>query len=114
MVNVSFKNTPRVPEVSMATSKDVVEASITTDSVIPPYGMLTLTGGLTTTAPITTAEGITLQSNYTDNTSTIWMHGSNPSHRDCSIVCSNGTTGSDNTGSLSVYASDFKINNIHL
>ena len=95
MVNVSFKNTPRVLEVSMATSKDVVEASITTDSVIPPSGMLTLTGGLTTTAPITTAEGITLQSNDTDNTSTIWMHGSNASHPDCSVVCSNERTGSD-------------------
>ena len=110
MVNVSFNNTPRVVEVSMDTSKDITEESLTTDSIIAPSGTLTLTGGLTTTAPVTIAEGLTLVSNDTDNTSTIWMHGSNATHPDCSIVCSNGTSGLDNTGSLSVYAGDFKIN----
>ena len=91
MVNVSFNNTPRAMEVSMDTPKDLIEESLTTDSVIAASGTLTLTGGLTTTAPVTIAEGLTLMSNDTDNTSTIWMHGSNASHPDCLIVCSNGT-----------------------
>ena len=38
------------------------------------------------------------------------MHGSNTNPPDCSIVCTNGTTGSDNTGSLSVSAGDLKVN----
>ena len=98
----------------MDTSKDIVENSVTTDTVITPSGTLTVSGGvtvngaLTTTAPFTMAEGITLQSNDTNNTSTIWMHGSNANHP--SILCSNGTTGSDNTGLLSVCAGDFKVN----
>ena len=98
MVNASFNNTPRVMEVAMDISKDITESSVTTDSVIPPSGTLAVSGGvtvhgaLTTTAPFTMAEGITLQSNDTNNTSTIWMHGSNTNHSDCSKVCTNGTT----------------------
>ena len=60
------------------------------------------------TSPFTTAEGITLKSNDTDNTSTIQMHGSNSNHPDCSIFCTNGTTGLDNKGALNVYAGDLK------
>ena len=54
--------------------------------------------------------GITVQSNDTDNTSTIWMHGTNTNHPDCSIVCTNGTNGSKNTGTLGVYAGDVTLN----
>ena len=34
------------------------------------------------------------------------MHGTNTTHPDCSIIYTNGTNGSDNTGALGVYVSD--------
>ena len=55
---------------------------------------------------------MSLLSNGTDNTSCIYMHVTNQTHPDCSIVCTNGTLGSANTGSLSVYASDLKLNGV--
>ena len=69
MVNVSFNNTPRVLEVSMDTSKDIVESSVTTDSVIPPSGTLIVSGGVTlsgilnSTASLAAAEAVSVLSN---------------------------------------------------
>ena len=118
MVNVSFNNTPRVLEVSMDTSKDIVESSVQTDTVIPPSGTLTVSGGvlvsgaLNATSSLSAAEAISVLSNDTDNTSCIYMHGTNSAHADCAIVCTNGTTGADNSGTLGIYAGDFKVNGV--
>ena len=40
------------------------------------------------------------------------MHGTNLAHLDCSIVCTYGTSGSNNSGSLGIYADDFKVNGV--
>ena len=118
MVNVSFNNTPRVLEVSMDTSKDIVESSVQTDTVIPPSGTLTVSGGvlvsgaLNATSSLSAAEAISVLSNDTDNTSCIYMHGTNSTHADCAIVCANGTAGADNSGTLGIYAGDFKVNGV--
>ena len=38
--------------------------------------------------------------------------GKNSSKPDCSIVCTTGTLGSNNTGSLGIYPGDFKANGV--
>ena len=119
-MNVSFNNTPRVVEVAMDISKNIVEESVITDSITPSSGLLTLTGGLKTTGAVTSnqlisindiinvdgnliaskglaaSEAVTINSNDLDNTSTLHMHGSNKAHPDVSIVCQNGMSGADN------------------
>ena len=58
MMNVSFNNTPRVLEVSMDTSKDIIEKSVTTDSVLPPSGTLTVSGGVLASGVLNSASGV--------------------------------------------------------
>ena len=38
------------------------------------------------------------------------MHGTNKTYLHCSIVCTNRTLGSPNTGSVGIYSSDLKLN----
>ena len=49
MVNVSFNNTPRAMEVSIDTAKDLIEESLTTNSLIASSGTITITGGANVT-----------------------------------------------------------------
>ena len=36
----------------------------------------------------------------------------NSTHPDCLIACTSGTAGSDNTGTLGIYAVDFTVNGV--
>ena len=93
MVNASFNNTPRAMEVSIDTSKDLREESLTTDSLIAASGTITIAGGANVTGALncsgafSAAESVSVLSNDTDNTSCIYMHGTNSAHADCAIVC---------------------------
>ena len=72
----------------MDTSKDLVEESVTTDSVITPSGGVTMLGVLNSTASLAAAEAVSVYA------SCICMHGTNKTHPDCSFLCTNGTLGS--------------------
>ena len=118
MVNFLFNNTPRVVDALMDASKDIIEESVRTDSVIPPSGTFTVTGGAVITGTLncssafTATKAMSLLSNDTDSTSCIYVHGTNSAHPDCSIACTNGTSGSNNSGSVGIYAGDFKVNRV--
>ena len=98
----------------------ILPKSITTDSVIPHSEKLTVTGDAVVTASLncslafTAAEGVSVLSNDTENMSCIYIHGPNSAHPDCSIVCDNGTSGSDISGSLGIYALSNANNVKHL
>ena len=69
-------------------------------------------GVLNTTSPFTAAEAMSVLSNDTDNTFCVCKHGANAAHPDCSIVGANGTSGSNNTGNIGIYASYFPMNGV--
>ena len=59
---------------------------------------------------IVAAEGFTLQSDFTDKISTILMNGANTAHPECSIIGTDGASGSYNKGTLNFYAGDVQVN----
>ena len=75
-VNTLFNNTARVMEVPAYTLKNLVEESVTTNTVSPPSGTLTLNcgalvvvGGFNTTSTFSAVEAVSVLSDDSDDTS---------------------------------------------